>query len=1696
MKQLLNIRIKVLRKVLLGLLLWFPLSSLVAQTYGNEWIHYEQPYLRFPVYTTGVHRIYYSSLDSALTLCGFNIDNINPAYFQIWGRGAQIPVYIETGTDQLFNQQDYIEFYAEKNDGYFDVHAYQTPLDQVNPFTSLFSDTLMYFFSFNAVGGNPRLSDEVYPAYQNIPSLNWIWVEQTQVFNEYYAPGKRYPTSDPETTLGDAAYTPAEGYTGSRFYPDWTQNRTLAAPGLYLQGQPAMLSFAATGGCNRVTPTQTVHLKAMLGNQVLLDSVFSNYTVFKIENKIISNTFLNANSQLQFRHIPVPGQNLHEWISVPWMKLKYARNCTFSNATAVVFNLPDLPSTGYHHVKTNGFVVNPGDTLRLFDLSNSRRIRCIPEAGYYHALIPDGPGEERCYLSSDSRAVRIKSLKPVGNHSGFFPNLKSAQFLAQKDYLMITHDSLWTDAENYAEYRAAEGFPVACHPLLLNIDDVYDQFAQGIVKNPIAIRNLVRFAWNYFPVKPKALFLIGKGLGSESCRFNSSNWRDNLVPVFGSPPSDWLYVLGTADTILFPVGRLSAAEPADLKAYLDKVKRFELSLTLPHPSAKNVLNFGGGSNSFEQDIFRHYLETYTSLLEKPFYGGNIRSFYKTSPDPIQINQSQLFHSILEDEGIRLLNYFGHASGVSFDMSLGDPAAFNNKDKYYFVVANSCWAGDIYGYHNGVSSERYVLIPEKGAIGYLASVTEGEPPYLHAFTREFYQIFSNLQTRLPVGNITMSAINSILQNPAMSGFSYRESAQEFCLHADPLLVIQSDPFPDYSLRPDNTTPARITFSPALITPDIDSFDLSIIHGNYGLALDTAYFIRIQRLNGNLTLSDTLIRCKAPLFNDTLVLRFPVWREIAFGENQFVVTLDALQEVNENGLIGNNTDTASVEIRSWAVIPVWPSDFAVVPELPLSCKSTTADPLAPELEYVFQLDTTDLFNSPVRQQLTKIQSGGLIEWNPDFPVITDSIVYFWRCAPLIQNQPDTSLWIQHSFQYIPQRRGWAQDHFAQFKDDDYRYITYNRDSLRFDFVQDFKTLFASTYIYGHVWQNELFKLNGSVMDIWSCAETRCSSSCGIKFAVFDPVSFQHWISYDQGNGYGQYGNRHCRYYPVGAFDFCTYFPSDRQEIVNFLDTIPEGFYVLAFSHRNHQASKYEESVYQAFESIGSGIIRQIKDTSAYIIIGRKGMEPGEALEAGLQAASDSLISLEASYPTAWHEGSITSSLIGPASQWESLHWKVYPEAGDSVRLRVTGIQPDGTEVVLIDGLPPDSADVINLQQRIDPGLYPWIRLHYFARDTLNSSTEDPDPARLERWQVVYQEVPETMVDPQAAFFFHQDRLQQGDSLKLTIAFHNISLTGMDSLRVHYWLESGEVSDTIVKRKLRPHPAGDILIDSIAMQALLQPGTYSLRLELNPFPSQPERYHFNNFLDIPFTVTTDVIPPVMDVTFDGIHIRNGDYVSATPEIVIRLTDENPFLLLTDTLCIRLTHAFSGNPLNPVYYSGGNNTLVFNPETPGENACTAVFRPQHVAEGVYHLEAQGQDASLNSSGIEPYRIDYQVRFTDVVSSLINYPNPFSDLTWFSFTQSGSSIPDAVEIRIYDSFGRLVKTFDKSLFGDLHLGTNFCRLPWDGTSDAGYPLPSGVYPLDFKVFSKEKEIDHNPEFPAGPLLDIRNFKHKILIVR
>ena len=141
--------------------------TLKAQPFNNSWINYNQQYFQFKIAETGIFRIDSTTLFNA----GIPLSSINPQNFQLFARGQEIPIYIEGENDGIFNQNDFIEFYAQHNDGWFDEGLYGSVIDHPNPYYSLTTDTISYFLTWNNLTTNNRIiveTDTNFSAYTPI----------------------------------------------------------------------------------------------------------------------------------------------------------------------------------------------------------------------------------------------------------------------------------------------------------------------------------------------------------------------------------------------------------------------------------------------------------------------------------------------------------------------------------------------------------------------------------------------------------------------------------------------------------------------------------------------------------------------------------------------------------------------------------------------------------------------------------------------------------------------------------------------------------------------------------------------------------------------------------------------------------------------------------------------------------------------------------------------------------------------------------------------------------------------------------------------------------------------------------------------------------------------------------------------------------------------------------------------------------------------------------------------------------------------------------------------------------------------------------------------------------------------------------------------------------------------------------------
>lgn len=1626
--------------------LLFVVIVLKAQPYGNEWINYSQQYYKIKITQSGIYRIDSTTLASA----GIDLSTIDPHHFQLFNKGIQQNIFIQGENDNVFNSGDFIEFYGEKNDGSLDALLYKNTSFLPNPYYSLANDTAAYFLTWNNSINGARMTEENDTTFSTFTPAGYFFKESIAEFHTGYYEGETNAVGGT-----DARYTKSEGWLDGTVI-NLGQNNIYGVSTLhaYSSGPNVIVRTVAVGASKNASLLSSGlsdhHLKIEYGSSNILfaDTMFKGFSSNFFIKNIPVTTLDNTTTNFTFTSVADPGFTSNR-TAVGYIYLKYPHLLNMEGKNNFMFYLPDNTAGSSSFLNLSNF--NASGTVHLYDLSNNKRIKVVTSGTNYKALVPNSSSEKKCFITSEGNISYITSVIPVTPTAQF---TDYGIFSADSAYVIVTNKALMASALDYKTYRSS--VTGGMHNVLLaDIDELYDQFAFGIVKSPLAIRGLADYLLNLNPAAPpKNLFLLGKSIHLHDCRQNFTNYNNCLVPSFGNPSSDNLITGGLNGTNLspaIPTGRLSAKTNAEVTMYLEKIQEYE-SLTTPEEWMKYALHFGGGINYSEQTTFKNFLNSYKNIFQDVKFGGKvIREFFKSSPAPITINSSDTLRDLINN-GVSLMTFFGHASGTGFDQSIDDWSTYNPlPGRYPFLLANSCYAGDFHS--TGISSsESYTFLDHNGVIGYLGSVGLGVPFALHYFSSEFYSQLAFENYNKTIGTIiqkTIEGVEPIALN--MPDSLTRETCYEMSLQGDPALKIHSFEKPDYKI-----TNNDVYFD---MTSDVESISVYAIRTNLGRAVNDSIFTEVLRILPNGDSLYYLLRNIAPKFKDTIMISIPVDYVNGVGLNKIQINLDRNNEVGE--ILENNNSTTLVDllISGGTIAPVYPYEFAIIPDNTVTLKASTANPFAALKSYRFQLDTTDTFDSPFKKDTLINSIGGVVQWNPGV-TLSDTTVYYWRVSPDSISPTNTFAWRESSFQYIPSKRGWEQAHFFQFKNDDYQYVKFNRPSRTFDFVNDIKDIYCKNGIYPNVSLNDIFyKVNGNTKHFFSWMYPRP----GFIIAVIDPVGGEPMKNYPTGFGNGgSYGS--ISGYPLGhspeyAFEFADDNSNDRDSLLNFLDNVvPDGHYVLGYSQQFPNYSLYSPALQNVFLNDFGVSTASLPSAAPYIFWAKKAAT--STIIDTIGTSVDSAIELNITLSTNWNEGYIASPEIGPAASWDSLSWRWHSIDGianaDSIEVKLVGIEVNGLETV-ITSFNEIQLEITNLGSLVDASVFPRIRLMAFMKDDL-----DHTPPQLDRWQVFYTPVPEAAVNPVLGYYSN-DSLQEGDNLNIRLPIENISEYAFtqDSLLVTYWVEdAARVSHPLPSRlKKKPFNPSEILIDTISVNTAGYQGKNALWVEVNPVGqtrSQLEQYHFNNIIRIPFDVTADKTNPLLDVTFDGVHILNNDIVSAKPDILIRLKDENRFLALNDTNDFKIFIKDPSSAIAQRIYFG--TEMNFTPASLPNNSCKISYTPTLYQDGTYQLLVQAKDKSDNQSGAIDYKINFEVINRSTITEVMNYPNPFSTATHFVFTLTGSEIPTNFKIQIMTITGKVVREIFQDELGPLHIGRNITEFAWNGKDEFGDQLANGVY--------------------------------------
>lgn len=1590
-----------IKKLFLPVILFIIMGSNVSAqlSYNNNWIDYSKTYYKFKVGTfgtdyegapikNGIVRIYGNALAAA------GLGSIPAEYLQLWRNGQEIPIYVSKSIGTL-TATDYVEFWGEAADGKPDRDLYRDPSYQLNDYWSLETDSAAYFFTDN-IGDNKRLvsTDNPVASAHIQADKNFVYT-YTKNYREQINPG--FGAAAGHETLYSSSFDRGEGFVS---YPSggatsWQTPKLYAD---YSSGKPMTMSLTAAG-TSLNTRSVVAYIEAdSLGEFPVNFFGAGSKTFTNIKQSSFSNdqpTFWLVNKSAEWSDNFV--------IS----KIVYSYTRTFDMAGAASFEFTLPASDSGRLIKLSNFSSN-GSIPVLYDIDNGKRYTAVteistgkfdfllqPSVKPYHLVVVRGDG---------SAATNIASI--TKRNFTNFSNIKN-----QGNFLIITNPALMGSGPNdnyvqqYSQYRAsAKGGGYISQ--VIDITDLEDQFAFGIKRHPLAIKNYLRFLRNTATIKPGFAFLVGKGLDYNVYRLNESNAvveQTGLVQTFGVPGSDNLLSSDDYDPVpATPIGRLSAITPKEVGDYFAKVKQYEQAQQDPNQTVankswmKNVLQLAGVNDATLGVTLDGYLKTYKSIMSDSAFGGNVINYSK-SGDPADYQREVVNFTQTFNNGSGLVLYFGHSSSTDLDFSLDNPANYNNVGRYPIFIVNGCLAGNIFDYNSSrlttlsTISEKFVLQPQRGAIGYLSTSNFGVVDYLNTFTTEFYNAMAKRQYGKGFGSIVRDAISSSLNIRGLSDFYARIHAEQYTYHGDPALRMNTFAKPDYALQsPD------VTIKPSFVSVADDSFNVKVVITNLGKATNDSVHFALYRKSAA---GDSVLvyskQFKSLKIRDSISANIAVVPNRDKGVTHIVAHIDDNNTVDELSY-DNNVLDIPVTISTAEIRPLYPYNYSIVNTASVTLSASTADPIDTVKTYIIETDTTALFNSTSKASYSITSGGGVIQKTIALPL--NNTVYFWRVAAANSNRWNVSSFTHNS----AGNAGFEQAHFLQHTQSSFTGIEPDSTSRAFNFGKTSSNVFVRQAIYGKSGSGASdFSIS---VDGTYVAESACVGR-SVIFNVFDPLTFKAIKNTD-----APYGSApSCQVVTPNNFEFSVITPEARNNAVTFLDKfVKPGQYVIArsidepYDDNGDPQFAAQWAKDTALYGHNNSLYNRLKDQGididgynfnrCYIFMFKKDDSAHFTPVSTYSLGEDDAITLSRIMRVADTIGTVTSPKFGPGKAWSKVTWQgTEVNANNTTVMNIIGVDKNNQENLLYTiGKDVHTKDI----SAVSAAAYPYIKLQMRTEDSATVT-----PYQLKNWAVEYTPVPEGALAANIGSNLPGDTVNfphavntQDDMLGGYITFKNVSASAFTPIKVTLQLSdsSGKVYSFPLNRT-RALASGDTakIAYDINLKGLAE-GTYNLNLVVNGDNDQPEQFLFNNSLYKYFYLSRAEVMPAHLLSFTGQAIGKGVNLNW------KATDEINFSHYG------VEHSEDGRAFTQLgtvqakNNSSAVNNYSFLHLTPG-------------AKNYYRLKLVDKDGRFGYSNI------ISVNFGNDVEIRV-YPNPFTTFLTVNAGSAGKNV-----VRVFDVNGKLV---------------------------------------------------------------------------
>ncbi|HOU16399.1 MAG TPA: C25 family cysteine peptidase [Candidatus Marinimicrobia bacterium] len=645
----------------------------------------------------------------ALSDSGIALKKVDPRTFRLFNQQHEVPIYVYGESDGIFHNNDYIEFFGQRNRNSVADYEYD-PFTDKNVYWLTWGENYGLRYAEESVQVNSPIDETVVP----IDYLYTAHIEVNAAFERLGQVDVDQPTHVRDHWFFDSGIFggTAREYVFHLSYPNPNQINNFNAQ-LRMQG----LTYGDAGD----------HQADYFINNIKVASGAWNgqkaYTLENSASQVLHNNFLkHGENVLRVQVSGADPTDKYSKVAVDYLKVKYFRLYK-ADEDELDFTRPESSIDGLYTFTLSNF--NTSD-ISIYKVGKSKlrdfTTEYIKSTNSYRVMLQDYVRDDTTlYWAACGEALKFPLSVKLDTIIGL------SSIPSGAEVVVITRQEWVNNLSKLTDFYASIGLSSQ----VVGIEDIYNEFNAGII-SPFAIKKFLQYVcYNWNPV-PEYILLVGDADIKEERSIPSYFFQSYS---YGACASDFWYALIDDDDVPdYAIGRWPCSTIEELEALIDKRLNYTKH-NLIGPWNNELLFIAGQENVFknqsenmiqrqiskEYNINRIYVNP--ASVGSRFYGGSDTLLY------------------LFNNGITLGNFMGHGGGAVW----GDRSLFNsshipeleNLDRLPFLTSMTCFTGD---FTNVTGLGEMLLLAENGgAIGLWGASSVGWIKNDYLLAKPFYDV---------------------------------------------------------------------------------------------------------------------------------------------------------------------------------------------------------------------------------------------------------------------------------------------------------------------------------------------------------------------------------------------------------------------------------------------------------------------------------------------------------------------------------------------------------------------------------------------------------------------------------------------------------------------------------------------------------------------------------------------------------------------------------------------------------------------------------------------------------------------------------------------------------------------------------------------------------------------------------------------